>query len=695
MEHGILNRQSIIDKKLEYTAELLGNTEKNSVWKQPDKLKLMKDRSFWYTFSVVQGTEINIEAAVDYSNGIAADNGKAAVLLIRGFDIYGKEVSIPCGKLAHSVLFNSYFKYLFSTKNAVHALHNFLVPKEVTKISLGLCCFQIKDTEIVSISNLSVRLKENQFKDHKEKIPVPESNVIGIDKQLNYQYDDQFDGASVESYERVNLQKQIIESGINKVYFNFKAFNDVGAINSTSALISINIFDENDKYLLPLDDFPINPSIGPYAYIESGDFNNPILNEFLFDIEHTRSQRLEVKFHPWKKNTKTYIEKEREVMFSECLTRSIGTDRVSDFVNSLNHEDKIILLYTTAPYVEHETLELRPNRLAKEYIKLGYKIIFFSFSRVPEEVVMPQQYNNCLYQCLYEDVVNISSLVANRKFAEKIFICSSFPDVYALTTINKLKLCGWKLLYEVRDDMEEFNRVGYSKWYDSKIEVSVIKEVHKIVTVSPRLAQKMKVMGSLGDDLKNKVTVVQNAAPDSLIDKTNSFRTIKVANKRNNSQIIGYIGHLTPAWFDWSLIISSAKLNPNITYEIIGHGFPKNLELPENVIYLGPKTHDEFINISRRWKAGLIPFIKSPLTYGVDPNKIYEYLAVGLMVLTGDMGSVKECPATYIYDNAQEFDTNLKEIFNTKYNKNIINEIKKYVKSARWSLRAEKILEEL
>lgn len=695
MEHGILNRQSITDKKLEYTAELLGNTKKNSVWKQPDKLKLMKDKSFWYTFSVVQGTEITIEAAVDYSNGIAADNSKAAVLLIRGFNIYGKEVSIPCGKLAHSVLFNSYFKYLFATKNAVHTLHNFIVPKEVTKISIGLCCFQIKDTEVVSISDLSVRLKENQFKDYKEKIPVPESNVIGIDKQLNNKHDDQFDGASVEIYERVNLQKEIIESGINKVYFNFKAFNDVGAINSTSALISINIFDENDKYLLPLDDFPINPSIGPYAYIESGDFNNPILNEFLFNIEDTRSQRLEVKFHPWKKNTKTYIEKEREVMLPEYLTKSIGTDRVSDFVNSLNHEDKIILLYTTAPYVEHETLELRPNRLAKEYIKLGYKIIFFSFSRVPEEVVMPRQYNNCLYQCLYEDVVNISSLVANREFAEKIFICSSFPDVYALTTINKLKLCGWKLLYEVRDDMEEFNRVGYSKWYDSKIEVSVINEVDKIVTVSPRLAQKMKVMGSLGDDLKNKVTVVQNAAPDSLIDKTNSFRTIKVANKRNNSQIIGYIGHLTPAWFDWSLIISSAKLNPNITYEIIGHGFPKNLELPENVIYLGPKTHDEFINISRRWKAGLIPFIKSPLTYGVDPNKIYEYLAVGLMVLTGDMGSVKECPATYVYDNAQEFDASLKEIFNTKYNKHTINEIKKYVKSARWSLRAEKILEEL
>lgn len=695
MEYGILNRQDITHKKVKYTAELLGNNEQDSEWRQPDKLKLMKDKPILYTFLVVEGTELTIKAAVDYSSGIAEDNRKAAVLLIKGFDINGKEVNVPCGKLAHSVLFNSYFKYLFSTQGAIHVLHNFVVPKSVIGISLGLYCFEINDAEVITISGLSIGLERNQLEYTKGSLASSENKVLKVDKKIEHQSNKQSDFINIKSYEPVGSQKQIIEPGIDKVYFSFKAFNDVGIIKNNSALISINIFDENNEYLLPLDDFPINTSIGSYEYIESGEVQNPVLNEFIFDVKNTKARKLEVKFHPWKNDAKTYVEVEREIKFSEYSTKSIGADRTLDFINSLNSEDKLILLYTTAPYVEHETLELRPNRLAKEYIKLGYKIIFFSFSRVPEEVVMPIQYNNYLYQCLYEDVVKVSSLVANKKFAEKIFICSSFPDVYALTTINKLKLCGWKLLYEVRDDMEEFNRVGYSKWYDSKIEVAIIKEVDKVITVSPRLAQKMKVMGSLNEDVKNKVTVVQNAAPDSLIDKTSSFRTIKVANRRNNSDIVGYIGHLTPAWFDWSLIISSAKINPNIDYEIIGHGLPKNLELPENIIYLGPKTHDEFIDISRRWKAGLIPFIKSPLTYGVDPNKIYEYLAVGLMVLTGDMGSVKECPATYIYDNAQEFDSKLKEMFNTKYSKHTMNEIKKYMKSARWSLRAEKILKEL
>ena len=695
MEYIILNYQSITHTKKNYTVELLGNTENNSEWKHLDALKLVKSEPFLHDFMVLEGTEIIIKAVVEYSSGIAMDNHKAVLLLIKGFDKYGKEVNIPCGKLAHSTLFNSYFKYLLSTQSTVQTLHDFIVPNNVVKISLGLCCFEINNTEVITFRDLSVRVKKNNIKNTKEPDSSSEVRSISLNSKLEDKFGKQPNSINIENYELVSSRKQILEPGIDKIHFSFKAFNDVGTVNSNSALISINIFDEENQYLLPLGDFPINNSIGSYAYIESGELQEPILNEFLFDVKNTGARKLEVQFHPWKKNTNTYIETERKIIFSPSSNELIGKDRAYDFINSLNPEDKIILLYTTAPYVEHETLELRPNRLAKEYIKLGYKIIFFSFSRVPEEVVMPLQYNKSLYQCLYEDVVKMSSLVANKKLAEKIFICSSFPDVYALTTISKLKLCGWKLLYEVRDDMEEFNRVGYSKWYDSKIEVAVIKEVDKVITVSPRLAQKMKVMGSLTDDRTNKVTVVQNAAPDSLIDKTGSFRTIKVANKRNNSQIIGYIGHLTPAWFDWSLIISSAKMNPNINYEIIGHGFPKNLELPENIIYLGPKTHDEFINISKRWKAGLIPFIKSPLTYGVDPNKIYEYLAVGLMVLTGDMGSVRECPATYVYDSAQEFDTKLKEIFNTKYNKHTINEIKKYVKSARWSLRAEKILEEL
>lgn len=503
----------------------------------------------------------------------------------------------------------------------------------------------------------------------------------------------QEDNEVLEGYELVNEQKYIFDVGLGKFYFDFKAFNLKDDSINNAALIGINLLDNEGNYLMPLDDLPINKSIGSYIYVESSEFKNPKFNEIILNITDSNVKKIELQFFPWKKEIEIYIEKEINTNYIEGnKEETIGTG-VENFIKTLTTDDKVILLYTTAPYIEHETLELRPNRMAKEYMNLGYKVIFFSFSRVPENLVNPPKYNNCLYQCLYEDVIRVTSLISDKKLLDKIFICSSFPDILALTTMNKLKLNNWKLVYEVRDDMEEFNRVGYSKWYNSKLEIAVVKTADKVITVSPRLAQKMRVMAAINDSSKDKVQVIQNAAPDNLIDKTKYLRTMDAANKRNSSQIIGYIGHLTAAWFDWTLIINSAKSNPSINYEIIGHGMPKNIDLPENIIYLGPKTHDEFIEISKRWRAGLIPFIKSPLTYGVDPNKVYEYLAVGLMVLTADMGSVKECPATYVYDDAVEFEASLKQIFSTSYKKNTINEIKRYVQSSRWSLRAEKLLE--
>lgn len=582
--------------------------------------------------------------------------------------------------------FDAYFKYLSSTEYSREELHTLVVPEGVFNIHFGFSKFLCLENEKVLLRELIIK---PEFMDITEDSSVCDS-ITSSDEGV-------YGGKVLEDYELVHGQKYIFDIESEDFQLGFRAYNNKGQVINNASLASVSLLDDEGNYLMPLDTLPINKDIGPYFYIKTNSYKKPALNEIDLNIKNPKAKKVELTFYAWNKSVDIYIEKNINSIIEDCYKDQIESKysepNIDDFIGSLNSKDKVILLYTTAPYIDHETLELRPNRMAKEYMSLGYKVIFFSFSKVPDYLVNPEKYRHCLYQCLYTDVVRASRLILKKQLKEKIFICSSFPDVLALTTMNKLKLCGWKLIYEVRDDMEEFNRVGYSKWYNSKLEIAVIKLVDKVIAVSPRLAQKMRVMAAIDDVFEHKFQVIQNAAPDSLIDKTGCLRTMRLATNRNSSQIIGYIGHLTPAWFDWSLIINSAKSNPLISYEIIGHGMPINIDLPGNVAYLGPKTHDEFIEISKRWRAGLIPFIKSPLTYGVDPNKIYEYLAVGLMVLTADMGSVKECPMTYIYDNATGFDVQIKEIFNRTYTEDDLNKIEKYVQTSRWSLRAEQLLE--
>lgn len=474
----------------------------------------------------------------------------------------------------------------------------------------------------------------------------------------------------------------------------FAVFNDKNKEIENSAIVMVKYLRKDGTFVLPPDSFGINPNFGTYQYIHSGLRSSPYCNQLNIPIpENENIDSIELEFKAWgKEKIENYI----DISFFEVLNhQSELQDSNKDlFLDSLKDTDKIILIYTTAPYIGHETLELRPNRLTKEYIKLGYKVIFFAFSRVPEDLEYPDEYKGSLLQCHKDDLLKYISLISNKKLVEKLFICSSFPDIFALAAISRLKLFNdWKLTYEIRDDMEEFNRVGYSKWYSTQLEVKVARLVDRIMTVSPRLAKKIKIMSKHMDDWATKVRVIQNAAPDSLIDKSTYLRSPNFFQQKTESNIIGYIGHLTPAWFDWTLVLTAARDFPDLIFEIIGHGMPETLTLPENVVYLGPKNHDEFLKISERWKVGLIPFITSPLTYGVDPNKIYEYLAANLLVVTADMGSVRECPATYVYTNYLEFKIGLESALKVKYNNKLLLEIIDYVEKSHWSNRAQKMIE--
>ncbi|WP_273396352.1 hypothetical protein [Actinobacillus porcinus] len=460
-----------------------------------------------------------------------------------------------------------------------------------------------------------------------------------------------------------------------------------------SVLIAINFLDENQERVLNSEEFPINKKIGSYQYLSVGTLENPINNNILIKIENTLIKFVEINILNWKKGNLNYICGEVEKTFlSTGLGAKKNTDPVDEYLSLLKPTDKLIILYTTAPYIGHETLELRPNRLAKEYIELGYKVIFFSFSRIPLELIQPELYKGNLLQCYKDDLLQILAKLSNKTLKEKIFICSSFPDIFAMTAIEKLKLeRNWHTVYEIRDDMEEFNRVGYSKWYSSQLEIKVAQLADKVVTVSPRLAQKIKIMASL-NIRSNKVKVIQNAAPNKLIEKSAYLRSTDYFQVKTNSKKIGYIGHLTPSWFDWPLLIKAAKAHPEWVFEIIGHGMPNNLSLPDNLVILGSKTHDEFLKISEEWKVGLIPFIKSPLTSGVDPNKIYEYLSANLLVVTANMGSVKECPGTYVYDDPCEFETELLKAMDVTYTTELLKNITDYVEHSRWSERAKSMI---
>jgi glycosyltransferase involved in cell wall biosynthesis len=102
---------------------------------------------------------------------------------------------------------------------------------------------------------------------------------------------------------------------------------------------------------------------------------------------------------------------------------------------------------------------------------------------------------------------------------------------------------------------------------------------------------------------------------------------------------LGYIGALAP-WVDFDAIADLARRHREWEIVLVGpilHGVEDQLlELTSspNVFHLAAVSYDRLPEILGQFNVGLIPFRLNQLTRGVNPNKLYEYLAAGLPVVT-------------------------------------------------------------
>lgn len=446
-----------------------------------------------------------------------------------------------------------------------------------------------------------------------------------------------------------------------------------------AALLQVEFRTEAGEVVQPVGDLPINPRIGSYIYLPDGhDGERHASLEISFAVP-PRSTSLNIYGHQWRAGVTNHIT-EFDVVAREDDSKR--TDELVAFIDGLRADDVLVLIYSTAPPLGHPTLALRPNRLAKEYEDAGAYVIYMPFGSVRDYDARPGPRSIQVEGTRLHETM---SMLAGRHGPSTVLICSSYPDVRSALTVDTARKRAWRVVYEVRDEMEEFNRVGYSKWYRAALEARVATRADVVVAVSPRLAGKMNVIAHREDSV-----VVPNGASDELVDATKSMRDATNMNSRVGTEgsTVGYIGHLTPSWFDWDALTKAARELGNVQFEIIGHGAPSGLSVPDNVKLLGPKTHAECREFASFWTVGLIPFKPSPLTTAVDPNKLYEYLAFGLRVVSAPMGSVDGAPITWVYQQGDQLAPSIREALAYRVSDEDVRHVNEYLDRSRWGARA-------
>lgn len=341
-------------------------------------------------------------------------------------------------------------------------------------------------------------------------------------------------------------------------------------------------------------------------------------------------------------------------------------------------ESGFIFLFSGTTYIQG-TRGNRPIRQAQALLRQGVSVLF-SYHRSRFTEPLPAYEHKGLVQSPADITMQLLGEIAAADLgdAPRLYIVS-YPYPGVEKSVALFRQHRWKVIYDCRDDWEEFSKVGMASWFDAEVERTLVAECHTTFCVAGPLVAKMRSLAP-----GSRVELMPNAVEAD-------FRPEGYQRQAEGERpIVGYFGHLAAAWFDWEAFADIARRRPQYDFEVIGHSVPLNLQLPANVQLLGPKPWGQLHEFARHWSAAVIPFRMGRLADGVDPIKIYEYLSFGLPVVSFRMPQIASYPYTTTVDSVEAFCTALDEACQTEPNPARIAE---FMVRNTWEVRAQQLIE--
>lgn len=441
-----------------------------------------------------------------------------------------------------------------------------------------------------------------------------------------------------------------------------------------AAIATFRFFDEEDTELSParIEGLTFSTNVGWYSYLRQDNEDG----EFFITFElPEKSEYTVVGFQRWNAKSRVLLQPEVKLRPSSINQFHFEFNRFLMDVKR-NESEIIVFMFSGTTYVQ-DIRANRPIRLTRELLRRGIPVIF-NYHRLKRTDDHPEYKGDILFQIPIDVTKYFLSRLANLNIGKSKIFMISYPHPVIPKILNRFKVNGWIVMYDARDDWEEFEKVGQAKWYNSANEKYIVRNSDCVSAVSWPLADKLGTYEPI-----EPIQIIPNAlSPNFLSEgyKRKGGDTIKV----------GYFGHLTSSWFDWDALISIAQERPSYQFEIIGHSAPDNLELPRNIELMGPKTHSEINDIAAYWSVAIIPFKSSLLSDAVDPIKIYEYMALNLPTVSFRMPQIEKYPYTITVDNVEDFCAAIDEFVNHQPLKDVLTN---WLDSNTWEDRVDSMLD--
>lgn len=319
----------------------------------------------------------------------------------------------------------------------------------------------------------------------------------------------------------------------------------------------------------------------------------------------------------------------------------------------------------------------RPIRQTQALLRAG-AAVFFSYHRSRTDEALPEPQHPLLLQSPVDITLTLLGQLATTDLQDchKLFVVS-YPLPGVERFVDLFRQHGWGVIYDCRDDWEEFATVGMARWFNAQVERRLVRDCDATLCVSGPLVRKMQGLAA-----SSRVLLMPNAVEQDYV-------SADYRREPAEPHVVGYFGHLSAAWFDWQALTRVAEARPHLRFEIIGHSAPAGLRMPDNIALLGPKPWHVLHKYAARWSAAIIPFRMGPLADGVDPIKIYEYLALQLPVVSFRMPQIESYPYTWTVDSVEAFCRALDDACLCQPDARVLAD---FIASNTWEVRAAQLL---
>lgn len=195
-----------------------------------------------------------------------------------------------------------------------------------------------------------------------------------------------------------------------------------------------------------------------------------------------------------------------------------------------------------------------------------------------------------------------------------------------------------------------------------------------------------------------RIVLLRNAVTTDFLEGVyNVFGTDEITGS-DDSFNVAYWGTISH-WLDYDALLFCLDRIPSLKIHLIG---VLETALPfkhERLILHPPIPHQDLFYFSRRFQALLLPFKVSSLIQGVDPVKLYEYIATGKEIVAVRYPEIERFSSyVHFYDNKESFASILADIFNGKsVSKTNLKKRLKFLEENTWEIRmkiVERVFEE-